>query len=141
MKNIDGQTFFVNEKGEVLGSVEALVAAIERIEDDTTAIQTVLKDWGVDDGTGKLDDLVAELQAIINQGNEPITVKEGQSVTKGAGYYGEFTVTGIAGGGDYELTEGSATPSKSAQTVTPVQPIKDDLDDLSGKDQRFCSLL
>jgi hypothetical protein len=68
----------------------------------------------------KLDRLATAIESIINQGAVSVTVQEGDTYTIPAGYHnGNGTVSGVAGGGNYNLQAKTATPTKKQQTIAP----------------------
>jgi hypothetical protein len=68
----------------------------------------------------KLEKLATAIEGIINQGAVNITVKEGDTYTIPAGYHnGNGTVSGVSGGGNYNLQAKTATPTKKQQTIAP----------------------
>lgn len=92
---------------------------ITRITNARNRIRTKLAELGVGDGTEKLEVCAEKIDAIENKGTVSAEVKEGGSYTIEAGYYKGGTVTGIAGGGNYELaTPEPVTPTKSEQVIT-----------------------
>lgn len=93
---------------------------ITRITNARNTIRTKLAELGVGDGTEKLEACAEKVNAIDNKGTVSAEVKEGGSYTIEAGYYKGGTVTGVPGGGNYELYEPDpVTPTKSVQTITP----------------------
>lgn len=75
---------------------------------------------GLGTSTDLLDDLATEIDNIVNQGAVTATVQEGDSYTIPAGYHnGSGTVSGVSGGGNYQLQSKSVTPTKSAQSIAP----------------------
>lgn len=75
------------------------------------------------DSAAKFETITQAIEGIKDQGAVTATVKEGGSYTIPAGYHnGGGVVTGVAGGGNYELeTPAPVTPTKSQQSVTPSQ--------------------
>lgn len=68
----------------------------------------------------KLDKLATAIEDIVNQGAVSVTVKEGDTYTIPKGYHnGSGTVSGVAGGGSYNLQSKTATPTKKQQNITP----------------------
>jgi len=58
--------------------------------------------------------------ALENQGAVSISVMEGETKTIPQGYHnGSGTVTGVSGGGDYDLQAKTVTPTKSQINITP----------------------
>lgn len=93
---------------------------VARISADRNTIRTKLQDLGLAQSTANLDDLAEAVDGIVNNGSVSATVKEGETYTIPAGYHnGSGTVSGVAGGGNYELQSKQVTPTKQQQTVTP----------------------
>ena len=92
---------------------------ITRIQNDRNIIRTKLAELGLGDGTEKLDTCAEKINGIANKGTVAASVKEGESYTIEAGYYKGGTVSGVAGGGNYDLvTTDPVTPTKSEQVIT-----------------------
>lgn len=116
---------------------------ISRIQSNKGIIRTKLIQLGLATGTDNLDVLAQAIEDIVNQGAVSVTVKEGDTYTIPAGYHnGSGTVSGVAGGGSYNLQSKSATPTKKQQSITPddgfyglsdvtVAPIPDIYQDVS----------
>ena len=93
---------------------------ISRIQANKTTIRAKLVELGMATNTDNLDKLAAAIEAIVNQGAVSVTVQEGDTYTIPAGYHnGSGTVSGVAGGGNYNLQSKSATPTKKQQSITP----------------------
>ena len=93
---------------------------ISRLVDARNTIRDKLVDLGLATSTAKLDVLAAAVDGITNRGAVSATVQEGDTYTIPAGYHnGSGTVSGVAGGGSYNLQSKSVTPTKSQQSVTP----------------------
>lgn len=84
-------------------------------------IRAKLVELGLATSSDLLDALANEIDNIINRGAVSVSIKEGETYTIPAGYHnGAGTVSGIAGGGDYQLEPTkTATPTKSQQAITP----------------------
>ena len=68
----------------------------------------------------KLDKLATAIEGIINQGAVSVTVQEGDTYTIPKGYHnGNGTVSGVSGGGSYNLQAKTVTPTKKEQNVAP----------------------
>lgn len=116
---------------------------ISRIQSNKGIIRTKLIQLGLATGTDNLDVLAQAIEDIVNQGAVSVTVKEGDTYTIPAGYHnGSGTVSGVSGGGSYNLQSKSATPTKKQQSITPddgfyglsdvtVAPIPDIYQDVS----------
>lgn len=93
---------------------------ITRIQTARDTIRAKAVELGIGGNTDKLDVLATEIDGIEDQGAVSATVKEGETYTIPKGYHnGSGTVSGVAGGGNYELQSKSATPTKSQQNITP----------------------
>lgn len=93
---------------------------ISRLVDARNTIRDKLVDLGLATSTAKLDVLATAVDGITNRGAVSATVQEGDTYTIPAGYHnGSGTVSGVAGGGSYNLQSKSVTPTKSQQSVTP----------------------
>lgn len=119
VRGAKGELFTIDENGKVTGIAEELVAEFERIEGDTATIKAKLVDLGLDDGTGTLDALTAEIAAIVNRDAPTIKVKVGETKSIDPGYYKGGTIQTDEEPGDYELTAKTATPTKEVQVITP----------------------
>lgn len=116
---------------------------ISRIQTNRNTIRTKLVELGMATGTDNLDALALAIENIVNRGAVQITVQEGDTYTIPAGYHnGSGTVSGVAGGGNYQLQSKSATPTKKQQSITPdsgyyglsdvtIAPIPDNFQDVS----------
>lgn len=93
---------------------------ISRIQANKNTIKAKLVELGMATNTDNLDKLAAAIEGIVNQGAVSVTVQEGDTYTIPAGYHnGSGTVSGVAGGGNYNLQSKSATPTKKQQSITP----------------------
>lgn len=93
---------------------------ISRLSSARDTIRDKLIDLGLASSTDKLDVLATAIEGIVNRGAVSATVQEGDTYTIPAGYHnGSGTVSGVAGGGNYNLQSKSITPTKSQQSVTP----------------------
>lgn len=116
---------------------------ISRLTTARNTLRTKATDLGISTGTDKLDVLASAFQGIVNQGAVSANVKEGETYTIPKGYHnGSGTVSGVAGGGNYNLQSKTATPTKLQQNITPdsgyyglsdvtIQPIPDQYQDVS----------
>lgn len=97
----------------------SIAEQLTRIQNDRNTIRTKLAELGLGDGTEKLDACATKINGIANKGTVAAQVKEGEQYTIEAGYYKGGTVTGVAGGGNYDLvTVDPVTPTKSEQVIT-----------------------
>lgn len=93
---------------------------ISRLVDARNTIRDKLVDLGLAASTAKLDALATAVDGITNRGAVSATVQEGDTYTIPAGFHnGSGTVSGVAGGGSYNLQSKTATPTKSQQSITP----------------------
>ena len=93
---------------------------ISRLSNARNTIRDKLVDLGLATSTAKLDALATAVDGITNRGAVSATVQEGDTYTIPAGYHnGSGTVSGVAGGGSYNLQSKSVTPTKSQQSITP----------------------
>ena len=93
---------------------------ITRIQGDKSTIRNQLVAFGLVESTADLDDLAAAIEGIENRGAVSAQVQEGDTYTIPKGYHnGSGTVSGVAGGGNYQLQSKSVTPTKAQQNVTP----------------------
>lgn len=93
---------------------------ITRLQKARNDIRDKLVELGLAESTSKLDTLATAISGIENKGALSATVKEGETYTIPKGYHnGSGTVSGVAGGGNYELQSKSITPTKGQQSVTP----------------------
>ena len=93
---------------------------ISRLTDARNTIRDKLIDLGLAASTDKLDALATAVDGITNRGAVSATVQEGDTYTIPAGYHnGSGTVSGVAGGGNYNLQSKNVTPTKAQQSITP----------------------
>jgi hypothetical protein len=93
---------------------------ITRIQTARNTIRTKLVELGLAASTAKLDTLASAVSGIENKGAVSAQVQEGDTYTIPKGYHnGSGTVSGVAGGGNYNLQSKAVTPTKSQQNITP----------------------
>ena len=121
----------------------SIATEISRIQTARNAIRSKAVELGIGTSTDQLDALATKIGAIENRGAVSATVQEGDTYTIPKGYHnGSGTVSGIAGGGNYNLQSKQATPTKSQQNITPdsgyyglsdvtIAPIPDNFQDVS----------
>lgn len=98
-------------------SVTSYIAGLEA---SRNTIRNKLIELGLAVSTDKLDKLADVIESIINQGAVNITVQEGDTYTIPRGYHnGNGTVSGVSGGGNYNLQAKTATPTKKQQNIAP----------------------
>lgn len=97
-----------------------IATQITRIANDRNTIRNKMIDFGLAESTANLDALATAVSGIANNGAVSAQAKEGETYTIPKGYHnGSGTVSGVAGGGNYNLQSKSITPTKSQQNVTP----------------------
>ena len=121
----------------------SIATELSRIQADRNTIRAKLVELGLATNVDKLSALASAIEGIINQGAVSISVQEGDTVVIPAGYHnGSGTVSGVSGGGNYNLQSKNATPTKKQQSVTPdtgfyglsdvtIAPIPDAYQDVS----------
>ena len=93
---------------------------ITRLTEARNTIRDKLIELGLATSTSKLDALATAVDGITNRGAVSATVQEGATYTIPAGYHnGSGTVSGVGGGGNYNLQSKSVTPTKNQQSITP----------------------
>lgn len=93
---------------------------ITRLQDARNKLRTKGVELGINTGTDKLDAIALAFEGIQNQGAVTAQVQEGDTYTIPAGYHnGSGTVSGVSGGGNYNLQSKAATPTKKQQSITP----------------------
>lgn len=99
----------------------SIATQITRIQTDRNTIRTKMVELGLATNTDNLDALAEAMDSIVDQGSVSATVKEGETYTIPKGYHsGSGTVSGVAGGGNYNLQSKAAiTPTKQQQQITP----------------------
>lgn len=98
----------------------SVATQISRIQQDRNTIRTKLVELGMAQNTDDLDKLAAAVDGIVNRGAVSATVQEGDTYTIPKGYHnGSGTVSGVSGGGSYNLQSKTVTPTKNQQNVTP----------------------
>ena len=97
-----------------------IATQITRLTNDRNTIRNKMIDFGLAESTANLDALATAVDGIANCGAVSATVQEGDTYTIPKGYHnGSGTVSGVAGGGNYNLQSKQVTPTKSQQNVTP----------------------
>lgn len=98
----------------------SIATEIARIQTDRNTIRNKLIDFGLAESTSNLDALATAVDGIVNCGAVSAQVQEGDTYTIPKGYHnGAGTVSGVAGGGNYNLQSKSVTPTKQQQSITP----------------------
>ena len=98
----------------------SVATEITRIQTDRNTIRNKLVNFGLVESTANLDTCADAIDGIVNQGAVSATVQEGDTYTIPKGYHnGSGTVSGVAGGGSYNLQSKTVTPTKQQQSITP----------------------
>lgn len=98
----------------------SVATEISRIQTARNTIRSKAVELGIGTSTDDLTKLATEIEGIENRGAVSATVQEGDTYTIPKGYHnGSGTVSGVSGGGNYNLQSKTATPTKSQQNVTP----------------------
>lgn len=93
---------------------------LARIQADKSKLKNKAVELGIADSTANLDALAMAFEGVENRGAVSAQVQEGDTYTIPKGYHnGSGTVSGVSGGGNYQLQSKSATPTKAQQNVTP----------------------
>lgn len=93
---------------------------IARLQTARNKIRAKLVELGMATSTDTLDTLATAVEGIENRGAVSATVQEGDTYTIPKGYHnGSGTVSGVTGGGNYNLQSKTATPTKAQQNITP----------------------
>lgn len=99
---------------------EQTAEKLSAITASRNTIRNKLIELGLATSTDLLDKLAAAVASIVDQGAVTAQVQEGETYTIPKGFHnGSGTVSGVAGGGNYNLQSKTATPTKSQQAVTP----------------------
>lgn len=93
---------------------------ITRIQTARNTLRAKAVELGIAESQAKLDVIATAIDGIENQGAVSATVQEGDTYTIPKGYHnGSGTVSGVSGGGNYNLQSKTVTPTKSQQSITP----------------------
>ena len=97
----------------------SVATEISRIQSARNKLRTKAVALGIGTSTDNLTQLANEYDGIVNRGSVSAQVQEGDTYTIPAGYHdGSGTVSGVSGGGNYNLQSKSVTPTKAQQSVT-----------------------
>ena len=98
----------------------SIATEISRIQTARNTIRAKAVELGIGTSADTLDKLATEIEGIEDRGAVSATVQEGDTYTIPKGYHnGSGTVSGVAGGGNYNLQSKTVTPTKAQQNVTP----------------------
>lgn len=96
-----------------------IATLIEQINNSRNTIRNKLIDFGLAQSNDKLSDLATAISTITDNGAVKAEVREGETYSIPKGYHdGSGTVSGVAGGGNYQLQTKTATPTKQQQTIS-----------------------
>lgn len=98
----------------------SITTELTRIQKDRNTIRSKLIELGMAQTADNLDKLATAIEGVENRGAISAEVKEGETYTIPKGYHnGSGTVSGVAGGGNYNLQSKTVTPTKLQQNLTP----------------------
>ena len=93
---------------------------LARLQAGRNKIRAKLTALGLAQSTDKLDVLATAIEGITDNGAVSANVKEGETYTIPKGYHnGSGTVSGVAGGGSYNLQSKTVKPTKNQLNITP----------------------
>lgn len=100
----------------------SIATEVTRIQLARNKIRDKLIALGLASNTAQIDVLATAIDGIEDRGAISASVQEGDTYTIPKGYHnGSGTVSGVAGGGSYNLQSKTVTPTKNQQSVTPDQ--------------------
>lgn len=100
----------------------SIATEVTRIQLARNKIRDKLIALGLASNTAQIDALATAIDGIEDRGAISASVQEGDTYTIPKGYHnGSGTVSGVAGGGSYNLQSKTITPTKNQQSVTPDQ--------------------
>ena len=96
-----------------------IAKSIESITNSRNTIRNKLIDFGLAQNNDQLAALATAISGIVDNGSVQANVKEGETYRIPKGYHdGSGTVSGVAGGGNYNLQSKTVTPTKAQQPIT-----------------------
>lgn len=96
-----------------------IAKSIESITNSRNTIRNKLIDFGLAQNNDQLAALATAISNITDNGSVQASVKEGETYNIPKGYHdGSGTVSGVAGGGNYNLQSKTVTPTKAQQPIT-----------------------
>lgn len=96
-----------------------IARSIESITNSRNTIRNKLIDFGLAQNNDQLAALATAISNITDNGSVQASVREGETYNIPKGYHdGSGTVSGIAGGGNYNLQSKTVTPTKAQQPIT-----------------------
>lgn len=96
-----------------------IAKSIESITNSRNTIRNKLIDFGLAQNNDQLAALATAISNITDNGSVQASVKEGETYRIPKGYHdGSGTVSGVAGGGNYNLQSKTVTPTKAQQPIT-----------------------
>lgn len=96
-----------------------IAKSIESITNSRNTIRNKLIDFGLAQSNDQLAALATAISNITDNGSVQANVKEGETYNIPKGYHdGSGTVSGVSGGGNYNLQSKTVTPTKAQQPIT-----------------------
>lgn len=96
-----------------------IAKSIESITNSRNTIRNKLIDFGLVQNNDQLAALATAISNITDNGSVQASVKEGETYNIPKGYHdGSGTVSGVSGGGNYNLQSKTVTPTKAQQPIT-----------------------
>lgn len=96
-----------------------IALSIESITNSRNTIRNKLIDFGLAQSNDQLAALATAISGIVDNGSVQANVKEGETYNIPKGYHdGSGTVSGVSGGGNYNLQSKTVTPTKAQQPIT-----------------------
>lgn len=96
-----------------------IAKSIESITNSRNTIRNKLIDFGLAQSNDQLAALATAINGIVDNGSVQANVKEGETYNIPKGYHdGSGTVSGVSGGGNYNLQSKTVTPTKAQQPIT-----------------------